>query len=210
MSSFSLTMGRQAVAWSDPEILIGVAGVAVALGIAAFEHFRDRKPKEAGSREAIRLAAAKKLSEAVYKVRDELAYCRAPLVSNHEHKTPMDTWENRGQAWREVFRTRWEPVRVSLDELEAASREAEAMFGQDVKVKVGALQQVAREVFVGMEAFIGNEVSRGEDFKCDREFGRKIRSTVFASKDNGTNEINKAVRAAVEDIDAMLAPHLRH
>ena len=198
------------MAWEDKDIvnatLAGLA-IAVSIGTVFWQQWHGKK-QAAPHLDATRLHAAKKLREAAYKVRDEVVYCRAPLVQPHEHSTPMDTWQNRAQAYREVFAGRWKPVRQALDELAQASREAEALFGPNVKTKVDALRQCARELYVGIDSYIANEQSQGADFEADRDFGRQIRATAFASLDDADNALNKSIWQAVADIDALLAPQL--
>jgi hypothetical protein len=158
---------------------------------------------------------ARSLAKSAYKVRDKLQQSRSPLLSAREFpdeyhegglkKTP----EQEANGYAYLYSNRWSPVWEVMQEFDASTLEAEALWGSPVREATDQLRKVVREVSVAIEAIISNAAANGEDFSTDREFGKKMRSTVSALPSDAKNELNIKLSAAVEVIDNLLRPHLR-
>lgn len=157
---------------------------------------------------------ARKLAKATYRMRNEIQLCRSPLIRAGEfpegHKNHLKGGgQEGGSAYAHVFANRWAPVYEAIVEFDAQTLEAEAIWGSSIREKTDQLRLVARKLNAAMEAFISNELSDGQDFKTDRDFGVKIRSQVFASSTATDNELSMELQAAILAIEAELQPHLR-
>ena len=73
---------------------------------------------------------ARALIKSVYKLRDEIGYCRSPFISAHEFPDGYmgvrgnHSNEEEGEAWAHVYTKRWEPVGKTIQEFDAAVLEA--------------------------------------------------------------------------------------
>jgi len=157
---------------------------------------------------------ARQLIRATYRVRDELRYCRTPLIQGTEF--PKDCpaadkgviLEQEAKAWAHIYLNRWEPVRDALRELDAQLLEAEALWGSDIRKAGDTLRQCARELQVAMEAIIDDKEVGGENFKSDRDFAYTMRSTAHASVKDQDNELTNKIQDAVSSIENLVRPHL--
>ncbi len=192
------------------DIVLSLAGVATAIvaikGLSTWN--RELRGKAS-------FDVARSLAKSAYKVRDKLQQSRSPLLSAHEFpaeyhegglkKTP----EQKANGYAHVYSNRWLPVGEAMQEFDASTLEAEALWGSPVRNATSQLCKAVREVNVAIDAFISNAGAGGEDFSTDREFGKKMRSTVSALPSDATNELNIKLAAAVQAIDNLLRPHLR-
>ena len=156
---------------------------------------------------------ARQLIRATYRVRDELRYCRTPFIQGTEFPTDYPIVEGakpeqEAKAWAYIYHNRWVPVRDALRELDAQLLEAEALWGSDIRDAGGALRQCARELQVAMEAIIDDKAIGGENFKSDRDFAKKMRSTAHASATSQDNELNNMIQEAVSSLEKLVRPHL--
>jgi hypothetical protein len=159
--------------------------------------------------------AARHLITATYKLRDQVQICRSPFYSAHEF--PEDYKGGRGdhsseeetRAWLHIYRNRWEPVWAALQEFDARTLEAEALWGQTVRARTDALRLCVKELNVAIDAVVADKAVRGENFKSDREFGRQMRSVVAASRDDQSNDLNQKLAKAITGIEDEVRPHLR-
>lgn len=158
---------------------------------------------------------ARQLIRATYRVRDELRYCRTPFIQGAEF--PKDypavdkgvKSEQESKAWAHIYQNRWEPVRDALRELDAQLLEAEALWGSDIRKAGDVLRQCARDLQVAMEAIIEDKAVGGENFKSDRDFANKMRSTAHASVTSQDNELTNTIQDAVSTIENFVRPYLR-
>jgi hypothetical protein len=158
---------------------------------------------------------ARGLAKATYKLRDELMTCRSPLIRGTEfpdeynlagaRKTP----EQEAQAYAHMYSNRWGPVWSALQEFDTHTLEAEALWGSVIRTKTDELRKGVRELNIAIEAVVANAASGGEDFSADREFGRKMRSTVAAPPGDAKNELTRKLEAAIRGIEDELRPHLK-
>jgi hypothetical protein len=163
-----------------------------------------------------RFEVARSLAKATYKLRDAIRVARTPLIVAGEF--PEDYRSSLGgkadpeveaRAYAHVFSARWEPIAAAYQEFDAQTLEAEALWGEPVRSKTNELRVLLQKLRAAMEAFVANSSSGGEDFRADREFGKQIRSEVFATTSDDKNEFSKSVAAAVKSIEHELLPHLR-
>lgn len=158
--------------------------------------------------------AARGLARATYRLRDELASCRSPLIRAAEFP---DDYKGRDKsspreeadALAHVYKRRWEPVWSAIQEFDTQVLEAESLWGKDIRDNTDALRACVSEVNIGIEALIDNELSGGRNFESDRNFGREVRATVSASRSDDKNALSKKISGAVEDIENQLRPHLK-
>jgi hypothetical protein len=95
-----------------------------------------------------------------------------------------------------------------LQNFDAAVLEAEALWGEQVRVASDKMHACLRTLAASMDAIVENARSGGEDFKSDPDFGRKMRRNVHASRDDG-DELSMEIQAAIAALESILRPHLR-
>ena len=164
-------------------LLAGAAvttAVAAALGVSRWsEELRGKADFD----------AARGLMRAVYKVREQLAVCRSPLYTSGEYPSGYPTTESsqleqaheEARAWGHIYQNRWKPVVDALQELDVQTLEAEALWGQDIRVLAERLRTCCFTIRVAMEAIIEDKAHQGRDFENDKEFGNQTRRQVSAS-----------------------------
>jgi hypothetical protein len=86
-----------------------------------------------------------------------------------------------------------------MTEFETRSLEAEAIWGGDVRPLTRELVDCVVMLNAAMESYVDDLRSEGENFKVDREFGRKVRSQVFASRGATDNESTQAGHSASQE-----------
>lgn len=160
---------------------------------------------------------ARALARATYKVRDELAACRTPLIRSSEF--PDDyKWPPPGHpqnhaaeanAYAHVYNNRWKPVVAALREFDAQRLEAEALWGPEIRKDAEALHKCATTVFVSIESIIDNERAGGAHFEHDKNFARMTRSQAHASPAATDNPLSNDIAAAVSAIEGKLSRHLK-
>jgi len=158
---------------------------------------------------------ARNLIRATYKLRDELQICRSPFISAYEfpegYRGTLEKSSPQGeaQAWNHVYKNRWVPVWSAIQEFDSHTLEAEALWGKEIRTRTDQLRQCVRELNTAIEAVISDKAGEGNDFKADREFAKKMRSTVSASRDDEQNELSKKTATAIGAIEEQIRPHLR-
>jgi hypothetical protein len=159
---------------------------------------------------------ARGLARATYRVREELAACRAPLIRSAENSpdynppapgAPKDPAAEANNL-AHIYNNRWKPVTAALRELDAQTLEGEALWGPDIRQSVEALHRCATTVFVAIDSILDNARSGGADFERDKEFGRRTRSQAHASAMATDNPLSKEIAAAVAGIEGKLRTHL--
>ena len=158
---------------------------------------------------------ARGLAKATYKLRDEINGCRSPLVRGTEFPddynlaSSRNTAELEAQAYAHMYSKRWAPVWSALQEFDTHTLEAEALWGSVIRTKTDEPRKIVQELTSAIEAVVANAASGGEDFSTNREFGRKMRSTVAATPGDTKNELTGRLEAAVRGIEDELRPHLK-
>jgi hypothetical protein len=165
-----------------------------------------------------RFDAALSLMRAAYALREAVANCRAPLIGAGEFPTGYresqslgreTPWHDKVQAYAHVFAARWSPVGTAMTEFETRSLEAEAIWGGDVRPLTRELVDCVLMLNAATESYIDDLRSEGENFKADREFGRKVRSEVFASRGATNNELTNRITKSLEALEEYARPSLR-
>jgi hypothetical protein len=155
---------------------------------------------------------ARNLIRSVYKIRDELKYCRSPWVTGGEYPKDYDSNnkspDTESKAYAFIYTNRWKSVATALQDFESQALEAEALWGSDFKPKTDELRQCARNVQVALEADISNKASGGEDFKCDPEFRKIIQSQIWATHDD-ENPLTLRIGNAISGIEKEVRPHFK-
>jgi hypothetical protein len=158
---------------------------------------------------------ARGLIRATYKLRDEIRSCRAAFIMAQEFPdgycdpNRKSTPEDEAQVWAHVYKNRWQPVWEAIQEFDAQTLEAEALWGSEIRQKTDKLRECIAELNSAIYAVISDKASGGRDFKSDREFGKKMRSTVSASGSDQSNELSKKITEAVTGIEDKIRPHLK-
>lgn len=185
-----------------------ISGAAIATAYAAVTGLNKWSSELKGT---ANFDVARDLLRAVYKVRNEVEFCRSPMIMAHEFpdwykgSIGKHSEEEEGKAWGQAYRVRFVPVADAVSELDLKTLEAEVLWGQDIKDKSLELRQLVRNLQVAMEAVVRDKYSGGEDFK-DRDFGKSMRSIV--SSGTKEDEFGKKVLNAVADLEATIRPHL--
>jgi hypothetical protein len=155
---------------------------------------------------------ARTLIKSVYKLRDEIAYCRSPFISAGEFpegyagNLGKRASEEEGQAYAHVYAKRWQPVSAALQEFDAAILEAEALWGSAIKERALLMRQAVRELQVSIEAVIDDRYSGGENFK-DQEFAKNMRANIWAVKSQ-ENKLSIKIASAIDGLENEIRPHL--
>jgi len=192
------------------DVILGIAAATTAtvavIGLKSWS--RELKGKA-------EFEVARNLIRATYKLRDELQNCRSPFVSalefpeGYQGALGKTSAQEEAQAWSHVYKKRWEPVWSAIQEFDSHTLEAEALWGKEVRARTDQLRECVKELYVAIDALISDKANRGEHFQSDKEFGRKIRSTVSASRDDEENELSKKISGAIGAIEGQIRPHLR-
>ena len=82
------------------------------------------------------------------------------------------------------------------------------MWGAGIRAQTDALRQCVRELNVAIDAVINDKAVGGENFKTDRDFGKAMRSTVAASRDDDKNELSQKINKAINGIEDEIRPRL--
>ncbi|WP_057833224.1 hypothetical protein [Colwellia sp. TT2012] len=155
---------------------------------------------------------ARNLIRSMYKLRDELKYCRSPWVQLAEFPSDFDsknkTSDSEANAYAYIYKKRWKPVSIHLQEFEAQALEGEALWGSDFKPKTDELRQCARNLQVSFDAMVNNFANSGESFKNDLEFAKSVKSDIWATHDK-TNELTIKINAAIKSIESDVRPHFK-
>lgn len=190
------------------DVLLGAAAVVTAsVAVAGLQRWRLELRGKAD------FEAARALARTTYKLRDELANCRAPFIGGQEfppsyYAITRRTAQEEAEGWAHVYKTRWRPVWEAIQEFDAQSLESEALWGASVRQKTQALRACIRELNSAIEAFIDDKVTGGGNFASDPDFGKRMRATVWASGSDQSNELSQRITAAVKGIEDMIRPHL--
>jgi hypothetical protein len=199
------------IATLGKDVLLGLAAATTAI-VAALGLRKWRQELEGKAH----FEAARNLIRSTYRLRDAIRSCRNPFYSGQEfpegYKGGLGGCvgsEEEVRAWAYIYKNRWAPVWAALQEFDATTLEAEALWGSGVRAKTDALRKCLAELNAAIDADLRNKAADGQDFQSDREYGKDIRSTVAASADEEGNKFNQKLRQAIDGIEQELRPHLR-
>jgi hypothetical protein len=189
---------------------ISLAGAACTTAYVAFTGL-EKWQKELRGKASFEVA--RELIKSVYKLRDEIKYCRSPFTlasefpeEYYKESRGERSAENEGQGWAHVYANRWLPVGEALQVFDTAVLEAEALWGTSIKDESLVLRKCVRTMQVDIEAFIQNKYSGGESFK-DLKFAKDVEEGVW-DINSDENELSIGITKAIEDIEAEIRPHL--
>jgi len=191
------------------EILVGGAAIVTA-SVAIF----GLKTWNRELRGKANFEVARGLIRATYKLRDDIASCRSPLVTGQEF--PADYYdpqeenshEKKALGWAHVYKNRWKPVWSSLQEFDAQTLEAEALWGHEVKLKTDKLRHCVNTLNVSIEEVISDKASGGRNFESDRKFGIRMRNNTAAHGSDDNNSLSTQISDAITGIEDLIRPHL--
>lgn len=155
---------------------------------------------------------ARQLARTTYIVRDQISYCRSPFTAAQEfpagYQGASSTRNSKeeGDAWVYVYKNRWDPLGKAVQDFDAASLEAEALWGHDVKQQCMELRGCVRVLQVGIEMFVQDKRSGGQLFK-NVQLAQRIESDIWDTQSDD-NELTKRINAAISGIEGVLRPHL--
>lgn len=113
------------------------------------------------------------------------------------------------KAYAHVYKNRWAPVWEAIQEFDANTLEAEALWGNEIKEKTDELRQCVKEINIAIDAIISNKASGNRDFEADRDFGKSMRNKVHALSSDDNNEISKRIKESITKIEEKIRPHLK-
>lgn len=191
---------------------LAIAGAAIVTGTVAIMGLNSWRKEVQGKAE---FETARALIASSYKLRDEIAFCRAPFIRAHEFPegyVPLSGRENaqkEAEAWAHMYTNRLRPVFEALQEFDANSLEGEVLWGLRCRKATDALRQCVSELNTAIEATITNKAQGGEDFAADKDFGIKMRRITSATRSE-ENEFSGRITSAVQNIESEVRPHLKH
>jgi hypothetical protein len=155
---------------------------------------------------------ARSLIRSVYKLRDELRYCRSPWMPMNEFPENYDshnkTADLEAKAYFFIYTNRWKPVAAALQEFESQSLEAEALWGSNFKLKTDELRQCSIFLRVAIDATISNKASGGEDFKHSPKLSKSMEERIWAIDDE-SNPLTLKISNAIQEIESEIRPHFK-
>jgi len=193
------------------DVLLGLAAATTAtVAVLGLRKWRQELEGKA------HFETARTLIRSTYRVREAIRTCRHPFYGAHEFPEGYKgspgahiTDEEEYRAWAYIYKNRWAPVWDALQEFDANTLEAEALWGSNIRTKADALRQCLRELNVAIDTVLRDKAHGGRDFESDRDFGKKMRSIVAAAPDDDQNKLNQKIRQALDGIEQELRPHLR-
>ncbi len=191
------------------DLLLGLAAITTAVvALVGLSKWRQELHEKTG------FDAARALTRATYKLRDELQICRSPLISAVEFPENYNRLENRSneeemRAWAHVYKNRWAPLWSARQDFDSHTLEAEVLWGPGIRTKTDALRKCVQELYGAIDAVINDKAVGGENFESDKDFGKSMRAIVAAAPDDDTNELNLKIADAINGIEKEVRPHLR-
>lgn len=189
------------------DVLVGLAAaVAAIVAVVGLTIWRRELKGKA------EFGVARNLMRATYRLRDAVQDCRVPFItggefpSGYEHANTSSHEE--AEAYGYMFKNRWTPVSEAVQEFDTQTLEAEAFWGAEIRSKTDILRQCVGELRAAIAAFVDDKKVGGRDFQADKEFGKKMRETVWAIPDP-SNQLSQRIKGAIDAIETLIRPHLR-
>lgn len=152
---------------------------------------------------------ARGLARAAYKLREEIQKCRSPLMRYAVPEGDRGTTQRgKAEAQARVYQERWDRVSSALQEFDAQTLEAEALWGADILTNTHALRECATTLYVSIEAIIEDMMADGEQFSADPQFAILMRSNAHAASSATDNALSNQIAKALTALDAKIRPHL--
>ena len=191
---------------------IFISAAAIATAYAAVTGVQNWSKELKGKAE---FKLARNLIRATYKLRDEVKICRTQYIGSHEF--PEDYFKSKekhtpkeeAEAWAYVYNSRWQPVWNALQEFDVQTLEAEALWGSGIRKKTDQFREYIRILNIAIDAIVTNKLSGGEDFKQDKSFAERMKTTASDIGGDTDNNLSKKIIAVVEKIEDQIRPHLK-
>ena len=157
---------------------------------------------------------ARGLMLATYKLQDAITSCRSRLIQGREFPDDYPllgrkaTPQQELDGWTYVVNNRWAPVFEALQDYDARVLEAEALWGSEIRNSTKKLRASITKLHLAIDDFLADKYSLGEKFRAEREFGKEIRSIMFASPGAEDNLLSKSITEAIDEIEKKVRPHI--
>ena len=187
--------------------------LALAACVTAYVAFTGLEKWKKELRGKANFEVARALIKSIYKLRDEITYCRSPFIRANEfpdnYKGTLGKHSNQeeGDAWAYMYGKRWEPVVLSNEEFDAATLEAEAIWGSAIKEKTEELSKCVRTLNAAINAAISDKYSGGEDFR-NRAFAESMNANRSASILDKDNKLSMEIEKSILALESEIRPHL--
>jgi hypothetical protein len=156
--------------------------------------------------------AAKRQLQATFKIREAFWSARSRFIAAAEFPPgyggtlDQPTDEKQFEAFLHVYRKRWEPLWDAIQEFDVAALESEVLWGESVKQKTDQIRACISTYRNSID-FELNHIRAGRDI--DDDFSKKIRQDIAASRDD-EDPLSVEMRTAINQIEEVLKPHLKH
>ena len=187
-----------------------LAGSAAVTAWAAFTGASTWRAQLEGTAE---FETARTLIRAAIKLRNEMFFCRRPLIRGNEFPAGYDPMGNPTvdevfTAWAHVYDKRFQSVSEAWVTFEEATIEAQALWGDAAKGTCEDLIKCAVELRVGIESFLEDKRAGGRNFDDDKNFGKKIRAVVSGTEGDDS-PLTLRTKEAMDSIEELARKHLK-
>jgi hypothetical protein len=188
-----------------------VALAAIVTASAAWKGLNRWKLEQTGK---VHFEVARQLARATYKFRNAMNDARSVFTSGAEfpegYSQADHTHEQEAEAWAHVFNNRFNPLRDAALELQTIGLEAEVLWGDDVKQKVGALLQTVGMLRGSMEEYVRRIARRNQIGPENVDRYLRVDDRVFGSTEftDVENEFTEQVKTALSNMQDLLKAHL--
>lgn len=187
--------------------------VAIAAGIAAVVAIKGLSTWNRELKGKATFDVARALAKATFKLRDEIKNCRSPFLAASEFpegyaSRGTTSYREEADALSHVYRGRWGGVWDALQDFDAITLEAEAIFGSEIREKTDVLRGCVQELRAAIDAVIDDAAAQGQTFASDRDFGRQMRGKVSTASGKD-NSLTIQIESAIKGIESVIRPHLK-
>jgi hypothetical protein len=157
---------------------------------------------------------ARNLIRTTYKLREDIKNCRSSFTSSYEYpdgyRVPLGkhTAKEEAEAIAYIYKNRWEPIRLSLQEFDTHSLEAEVLWGKNIRIQTDTLRQCINELLVSIEDYISIKASDEHGIKNNDSLVKETYAVIFRGKNN-ENEFSKRIFDSISEIEGTVKPHLK-
>ena len=153
----------------------------------------------------------RRLLKATYLVRNAIDDCRSPFFPASEFPPDNTATEkephNEATMWAYIYNNRFNPLRDAMAEFEAATIEAEVLWGDTICKLTKSLTSCVFKLRCAVDKFIRFEKNRRKNGvgEIDEATNNILTDHVTAKSEN---EYTKELRIAITSIEDFLRPHL--
>ena len=163
---------------------------------------------------------ARRLLKAVYKVRDSIKQYRFVIANSGEisqalkeagvEKEEFSTPEYHAKSQEALYQLRWKKIASSWEELQLEAFEAEVIWGQVIKDKIGCLNSVIGSLQSYTSMYV-RDLRKPVHLSPNEELYKKIQEALFDADINPDqkNKFTEKIDASISDIEEIIRPHLR-